>query len=60
MAEPKKNLRTRSATLDDAEVLSDAAEDCRQQGFIHCIDRLEAIAIELDKIAADLRATETV
>jgi hypothetical protein len=58
MVEPKRNARTRSAVLDDAETISDAAEDCRQQGFIHSINRLEAIAVELDTIAAELRATE--
>jgi hypothetical protein len=57
MATAKKNARTRNAILDDAELLSDAAEDCRQQGFIHSIDRLETIAIEIESIAAELRAS---
>lgn len=52
-----RNERTRSVVLDDAELLSDAAEDCRDQAFIHGIPRLDELATEIERIAAELRAT---
>lgn len=53
-----RNACTRSAVFDDASKLSAAAEQCRVQAFVYSLDRLEEIAVKLDCIAAELRATE--
>jgi hypothetical protein len=58
MVDPKRNARTRSAVFNDASKLSQAAEQCRIQAFVYSLDSLETIAIKLDCIAAELRATE--
>jgi hypothetical protein len=57
MSEPLIKRVTARMAQTSAEAISNAAQDLRTQADLHGIDRLQAIATELDIIAAELRAT---